>query len=42
MAQLKYIKSASEIPAETRYVVVQYGAAAAEIRHSHGVVIVAP
>jgi hypothetical protein len=42
MAQLKYIKSASEIPAGTRHVVVQYGASAAEIGHSHGVVVVAP
>jgi phosphate-selective porin len=41
MAQLKYIKSASEIPVGPRYVIIKYGASALEIRHSRGTVVVA-
>ncbi len=40
MALVKYIQSASDIPAKERYVVVQFGAAKKEIRHSRGVIMI--
>jgi hypothetical protein len=40
MALVKYIKSAIDIPAKDRYVIVQFGAAKKEIRHSRGVIMI--
>jgi hypothetical protein len=40
MARIKYIKSAAEIPAQEKYVLVQYGAGAKEIRHSRGLIVI--
>lgn len=40
MALVKYVKSASDIPAKERYVIVQFGAAKKEIRHSRGVIMI--
>jgi hypothetical protein len=42
MAALKYIKSATEIPISEKYILVQFGAARKTVRHSRGVIIIAP